>query len=257
MERLIYNNLTKWKENPNRKPLILNGARQVGKTWILKEFGQREYSNMAYINCESTEQIEEVFKDFNVSRMATALSVVSGIDIDPEKTLIFLDEVQEYPRALTALKYFCEDAPQYHVVVAGSLLGISLHQGISFPVGKVDMMNLYPMTLAEFVLAMGNKQAASMLLDGNMKEMDALNSFFIEYLRQYYYVGGMPAAVKAFSENRMPNEARKIQKQILSDYRKDFSKHTSRSEAERGSVGCIDGCVGQRHAAGQQCLLGV
>ena len=211
----------------------MNGARQVGKTWILKEFGQREYANMAYINCESTEQIEDVFKDFNVSRMVTALSVVSGIDIRPEKTLIFLDEVQEYPRALTALKYFCEDAPRYHVVVAGSLLGISLHQGVSFPVGKVDMMNLYPMNLAEFILAMGNKQAVSMLLDGNMKEMGALHSFFIEYLRQYYYVGGMPAAVKAFSESRMPNEVRNIQKQILSDYRKDFSKHTSRSEAER------------------------
>ena len=233
MERMIYNDLLKWKHNTNRKPLILNGARQVGKTWILKEFGRREYEKTAYINCEGADQIEEVFRDFDSSRMVTALSVLSGVDIIPEKTLVFLDEVQEYPRALTALKYFCEDAPQYHIVVAGSLLGISLHQGVSFPVGKVDMLNLYPMTLAEFVLAMGNRQAAEILHNGDMKTASSLNSFFIEMLRKYYYVGGMPAAVKEFAETGKPNEVRKIQKQILSDYRRDFSKHTSRSEAER------------------------
>ena len=225
MERMIYNDLLKWKHNTNRKPLILNGARQVGKTWILKEFGRREYEKTAYINCEGADQIEEVFRDFDSSRMVTALSVLSGVDIIPEKTLVFLDEVQEYPRALTALKYFCEDAPQYHIVVAGSLLGISLHQGVSFPVGKVDMLNLYPMTLAEFVLAMGNRQAAEILHNGDMKTASSLNSFFIEMLRKYYYVGGMPAAVKEFAETGKPNE--------LSDYRRDFSKHTSRSEAER------------------------
>ena len=233
MERLIYNDLLKWKHNANRKPLILNGARQVGKTWILKEFGRREYEKTAYINCERADQIEEVFRDFDSKRMVTALSVMSGVDIIPEKTLVFIDEVQEYPRALTALKYFCEDAPKYHVVVAGSLLGISLHQGVSFPVGKVDMLKLYPMTLTEFALALGNKQAAEILHDGDMKTASSLNSFFIEMLRKYYYVGGMPAAVKEFAENGKPNEVRKIQKQILSDYRKDFSKHTSRSEAER------------------------
>lgn len=233
MERLIYNDLLKWKHNANRKPLILNGARQVGKTWILKEFGRREYEKTAYINCERADQIEEVFRDFDSRRMVTALSVLSGVDIIPEKTLVFIDEVQEYPRALTALKYFCEDAPQYHIVVAGSLLGISLHQGVSFPVGKVDVLNLFPMTLTEFVLALGNKQAAEMLQNGDMKTASSLNSFFIEMLRKYYYVGGMPAAVNEFAENGKPNEVRKIQKQILSDYRRDFSKHTSRSEAER------------------------
>lgn len=233
MERLIYSDLLKWKHNTNRKPLILNGARQVGKTWILKEFGRREYEKTAYVNCEKAVQIEEVFRDFDSSRMVTALSVLSGVDIIPEKTLVFIDEVQEYPRALTALKYFCEDAPQYHIVVAGSLLGISLHQGISFPVGKVDVLNLFPMTLTEFVLALGNKQAAEMLQNGDMKTASSINSFFIEMLRKYYYVGGMPAAVKEFAENGKPNEVRKIQKQILSDYRRDFSKHTSRSEAER------------------------
>ena len=205
----------------------------MGKTWILKEFGRREYEKTAYINCERADQIEEVFRDFDSRRMVTALSVLSGVDIIPEKTLVFIDEVQEYPRALTALKYFCEDAPQYHIVVAGSLLGISLHQGVSFPVGKVDVLNLFPMTLTEFVLALGNKQAAEMLQNGDMKTASSLNSFFIEMLRKYYYVGGMPAAVNEFAENGKPNEVRKIQKQILSDYRRDFSKHTSRSEAER------------------------
>lgn len=233
MERLIYNDLLKWKINPKRKPLILNGARQVGKTWILREFGQREYANTAYINCERTEQIGEIFKDFDTQRIVTVLSAVAGVDITAEKTLIILDEIQEYPRALTALKYFCEDAPEYHIAVAGSLLGISLHEGVSFPVGKVDMLQLYPMTLTEFVLAKGNKPAAETLLNGDMASLNSLNSFYIDFLRQYYYVGGMPAAVKAFCENGGPNEVRAIQKQILSDYRKDFSKHVDKTDAER------------------------
>ena len=233
MERLIYNDLLKWKGRSGRKPLILNGARQVGKTWIIREFGRREYANTAYINCESTPQIEEVFKDFDTRRMVTALSAVSGEAIAAGSTLIVLDEIQEYPRALTALKYFCENAPEYHVIVAGSLLGISLHQGVSFPVGKVDMMNLYPMSFIEFVMAMGKEQAAEMLMNGDISSTSSLNGFFIELLRQYYYVGGMPAAVKSFAEEGNPHEVRKIQKQILADYRKDFSKHVSRSEAER------------------------
>ena len=198
MERLIYNDLLNWKNRVGRKPLILNGARQVGKTWIIREFGRREYANTAYINCESTPQIEEVFKNFDTRRMVTALSAVSGESIAAGSTLIVLDEIQEYPRALTALKYFCENAPEYHVIVAGSLLGISLHQGVSFPVGKVEMMNLYPMSFTEFVMAMGKGQAAEMLQNGDITSTSALNGFFIELLRQYYYVGGMPAAVTRF-----------------------------------------------------------
>ena len=184
MERLIYNDLLKWKGRSGRKPLILNGARQVGKTWIIREFGRREYANTAYINCESTPQIEEVFKDFDTRRMVTALSAVSGESITAGSTLIILDEIQEYPRALTALKYFCENAPEYHVIVAGSLLGISLHQGVSFPVGKVDMMNLYPMSFTEFVMAMGKEQAAEMLQNGDIASTSALNGFFIELLKR-------------------------------------------------------------------------
>ena len=233
MERLLYRELLKWKNKPNRKPLILNGARQVGKTWLLREFGKRKYRNMAYVNCEKVENMDEVFMNFDTRRMVMALSAVTGEGIVPGETLVFLDEIQEYPRALTALKYFCEDAPEYHVVVAGSLLGISLHQGVSFPVGKVEMMHLYPMTFTEFVLAKGNVQAASLLRDGDLEETNSLHTFLMDYLRQYYYTGGMPAAVQAFVGSGNLKEVRGIQQQILSDYRRDFSKHVSHQEAER------------------------
>lgn len=156
MKRLLFNDLSKWKNSNNRKPLILNGSRQVGKTWLLQNFGKEEYKSVAYINCERAENIEFVFTDFDTKRMIMALSAISGVDIRPGgETLIIIDEIQEYPRALTALKYFCEDAPEYHIAVAGSLLGIMLHKGISFPVGKVDMLQLYPMNFEEFLLAMG------------------------------------------------------------------------------------------------------
>ena len=233
MERLLYRELLKWKNKPNRKPLILNGARQVGKTWLLREFGKREYRNMAYVNCEKVENMDEVFMNFDTRRMVMALSAVTGEGIVPGETLVFLDEIQEYPRALNALKYFCEDAPEYHVVVAGSLLGISLHQGVSFPVGKVEMMHLYPMTFTEFVLAKGNVQTASLLRDGDLEETNSLHTFLMDYLRQYYYTGGMPAAVQAFVGSGNLKEVRGIQQQILSDYRRDFSKHVSHQEAER------------------------
>ena len=233
MKRLLYNDLLAWKKNPKRKPLILNGARQVGKTWLLKEFGRCEYASTAYINCERTERIEELFQDFDTQRMITALSALSGVAVHPESTLIVLDEIQEYPRALTALKYFCEDAPGYHVAVAGSLLGISIHQGVSFPVGKVNTMNLFPMTFSEFVQAMGKEQAAEMLRNGTFEDLSSLHSFFTEYLRKYFFTGGMPAAVLEFVNSGNPHEVRAIQKQILRDYRHDFSKHTSSSESER------------------------
>ena len=143
MERLLYRDLLVWKASKHRKPLILNGARQVGKTWLLKEFGQREYESVAYINCEKAVNLDDVFENFDTHRLVRSLSALSGVDILPGKTLLILDEIQEFPRALTSLKYFCEDAPEYHVVVAGSLLGIALHAGVSFPVGKVDFLRLY------------------------------------------------------------------------------------------------------------------
>ena len=186
MERLLYKDLLAWKASKDRKPLILNGARQVGKTWLLKEFGRREYESVAYINCEKAVHLEAVFEDFETVRLVRALSALSGVDIRPGKTLLILDEIQEFPRALTGLKYFCEDAPEYHVVVAGSLLGIALHAGISFPVGKVDFLRLYPLTFEEFLLANNRALAVDAL---NAKEWDtlkSLSSMFVEFLRQFH-----------------------------------------------------------------------
>ena len=233
MKRLLFNDLVKWKNNTSRKPLILNGARQVGKTWLLQNFGREEYKSVAYINCEKAENIEFVFTDFDTRRMIMALSAMSGVDIRPGETLIIIDEIQEYPRALTALKYFCEDAPEYHIAVAGSLLGIMLHKGISFPVGKVDMLQLYPMDFEEFLLAMGKEQLVQLLHSGDWKLIDALSSMYMDFLRQYYYVGGMPAVVKAYSEEAGLIQVRNMQKQILFDYSHDFSKHPDSREVAR------------------------
>ena len=233
MKRLLFSDLVKWKNSADRKPLILNGARQVGKTWLLQNFGREEYKSVAYINCERAENIEFVFADFDAKRMIMALSAMSGVDIRANETLIIIDEIQEYPRALTALKYFCEDAPEYHIAVAGSLLGIMLHQGISFPVGKVDMLQLYPMNFEEFLLAMGKVQLVQSLHSGDWKLIDALSSMYMDFLRQYYYVGGMPAAVKAYSEGAGITQVRSIQKQILFDYSHDFSKHPDGREVAR------------------------
>ena len=233
MKRLLYKDLVKWKDASDRKPLILNGARQVGKTWLLQNFGRGEYKSVAYVNCERAENIEFVFADFDARRMIMALSAMTGVDIRPGETLIIIDEIQEYPRALTALKYFCEDVPEYHIAVAGSLLGIMLHQGVSFPVGKVDMLQLYPMNFEEFLLAMGKEQMAKLLHSGDWKLIDALSSMYMDFLRQYYYVGGMPAAVKAYSEEAGLIQVRRIQKQILFDYSHDFSKHPDSREIAR------------------------
>ncbi len=233
MKRLLINDLVKWKNNPNRKPLILNGARQVGKTWLLQNFGKEEYKSVAYINCERSENLEFVFEDFNVRRIIMAISAVSDVDILPNETLIIVDEIQDYPRALTALKYFCEDAPEYHVAVAGSLLGIMLHSGVSFPVGKVNMLNLYPMNFEEFLMAMGKEQALHALHSGDWKLINALAPMYIDMLRQYYYVGGMPAVVKSYVENYSLMQVREMQKQILFDYSHDFSKHTVSKEIPR------------------------
>ena len=232
MKRLIYNDLKKWKQSPTRKPLILNGARQVGKTWLLKEFGKNEYKNVAYINCERVKNLDEIFVDFNISRLLIALSAYSNVDIKKEETLIIIDEIQEYPRALTSLKYFCEDAPQYHIAVAGSLLGISLHKGISFPVGKVESITLYPMTFEEFLMAMGKEKLVELINSGDWQVINSLSSSYIDLLRQYYFVGGMPEVVKAFANDEGLLEIRKIQNQILSDYRNDFSKHSGNDIAK-------------------------
>lgn len=234
MERLIMNKLVEWKEKKNRKPLILNGARQVGKTWLLKEFGKRYYEDVAYFMCDKDEEISKIFSaNFDIERIILQLGARIGKDIRPEKTLIILDEIQSSPRILECLKFFYEDAPDLHIAVAGSLLGISLHQGNSFPVGKVDMIRVFPMNFEEFLIANKQERLVDIL---NKKDYDSINTLkdtYEKFLRQYYFVGGMPAAVLAYVEKEGLQEVRSIQAQILFDYSRDFSKHVSKTDIPR------------------------
>ena len=225
MERTAYQDLINWKNKKNRKPLILNGARQVGKTWLLKKFGENEYESFAYINCDDTPEMKIIFSDFDSQRLIRNFSSITGVEIIREKTLIVLDEIQEVPNALTALKYFCENAPEYHIIVAGSLLGIGLHEGTGFPVGKVDELSLYPLTFEEFCNALGKNILMNQVKEHKWNELSVLSHTFIELLRQYYYVGGMPAVVKDYCEKQNLKSVRDIQNQILADYKRDFSKH--------------------------------
>lgn len=225
MERTAYQDLINWKNKKNRKPLILNGARQVGKTWLLKKFGENEYESFAYINCDDTPEMKIIFSDFDTQRLIRNFSSITGVEIIREKTLIVLDEIQEVLNALTALKYFCENAPEYHIIVAGSLLGIGLHEGTGFPVGKVDELSLYPLTFEEFCNALGKNILMNQVKEHKWNELSVLSHTFIELLRQYYYVGGMPAVVKDYCEKQNLKSVRDIQNQILADYKRDFSKH--------------------------------
>ncbi len=226
MYRYAIENLDKWKNSKNRKPLIIEGARQVGKTWIMKEFGKKSYNKTVYINFDSNVQMAELFSiDLNVERIIMGLELYAGHKINPDDTLIIFDEVQEVPKALSSLKYFYENAPEYHIVCAGSLLGIALHEGTSFPVGKVDFLKLYPLSFKEFLMAIGLERFAELL---DKKDYDMIKSFkqtYIDALKQYYYVGGMPEVVASFADEKDFNEARKIQKRILTAYEQDFSKH--------------------------------
>ena len=233
MERSIYSSLKKWKESPTRKPLILQGARQVGKTYILKEFGAREYSEVVYINCDDNNDMQNMFVDYDVDRIIRSMSAISGISIKPSTTLLILDEIQEVERGLASLKYFCEKAPEYHVAVAGSLLGITLHEGTSFPVGKVDMLYMYPMDFEEFLLAMGKEQLVELLRNNSWATLTPLRGMLTELLRQYYFVGGMPEAVKAYVERGDIWEVRSIHSKIIDAYRNDMSKHAPKQQVQR------------------------
>lgn len=233
MERSIYSSLKKWKESPTRKPLILQGARQVGKTYILKEFGAREYSEVVYINCDDNNDMQNMFVDYDVDRIIRSMSAISGISIKPSTTLLILDEIQEVERGLASLKYFCEKAPEYHVAVAGSLLGITLHEGTSFPVGKVDMLYMYPMDFEEFLLAMGKEQLVEMLRSNSWAALTPLRGMLTELLRQYYFVGGMPEAVKTYVERGDIWEVRSIHSKIIDAYRNDMSKHVPKQQVQR------------------------
>lgn len=233
MERSIYSSLKKWKESPTRKPLILQGARQVGKTYILKEFGAREYSEVVYINCDDNNDMQNMFVDYDIDRIIRSLSAISGVSIKPSTTLLILDEIQEVERGLASLKYFCEKAPEYHVAVAGSLLGITLHEGTSFPVGKVDMLYMYPMDFEEFLLAMGKEQLVELLRSNSWAALTPLRGMLTELLRQYYFVGGMPEAVKTYVERGDIWEVRSIHSKIIDAYRNDMSKHVPKQQVQR------------------------
>lgn len=226
MYRFAIENLYKWKESKYRKPLIIEGARQVGKTWLMKEFGKNAYKDTVYINFDGNSRMAELFSvDMNPRRIILGLELYAGRKIDPENTLLIFDEVQEVPRALSSLKYFYEDAPQYHIICAGSLLGIALHSGTSFPVGKVNFLKLYPLSFKEFLMATGNERFAELLSQHDYQMISAFKQTYIDALKHYYFVGGMPEAVLHFSENQDFNEVREIQRRILDAYEQDFSKH--------------------------------
>lgn len=226
MYRVAIEKLLKWKEGKRRKPLIIEGARQVGKTWLMKEFGRQAYADTVYINFDSNSRMAELFaSDLDTERLIMGLELYTGHKIDPDNTLLIFDEVQEVPRALTALKYFYENAPQYHIVCAGSMLGIALHEGTSFPVGKVDFLKLYPLSFREFLMAEGKERFAELLDKRNFGMITSFRQTYIDTLKHYYFVGGMPEAVQSFVENQDFNEVREIQKRILAAYEQDFSKH--------------------------------
>lgn len=226
MYRTAMDALLQWKEKINRKPLIIMGARQVGKTWLMKEFGKTHYEKTAYISFYNNKRMDDVFQaDFDIKRILMNLNIESGVTITPGDTLIILDEIQDSPKVLESLKYFCEEALQYHVVAAGSLLGVTIHEGVSYPVGKVDLLDLYPLNFREFLYAMDEQSLADALATKDYALIDNFSEKYLFWLKNYYYVGGMPAVVDEFRQNRDYAEVRQIQNDIVRQYEGDFGKH--------------------------------
>ena len=226
MERYAIKQLIDWKNKKNHKPLIIQGARQVGKTWLMQEFGKKYYEQVAYINFDVDMKSREIFNiDYDTERLIMDIGLVTKTRINPENTLIILDEIQECPRALTSLKYFQENAPQYDIIVAGSLLGVACHEGTGFPVGEVSFMNLYPLSFEEFLLAMGEERFVELLNKKDFKTIKLFNNKYEKLLKQYCYVGGMPEVVNDFIENKDFESVRDLQKEILTAYEEDFTKH--------------------------------
>lgn len=234
MKRKIYKDLLEWKNSGTRKPLLLLGARQVGKTWVMKEFGRKEYEKVVYINCDNEPLTKTLFvDDYNIDRLILGFQAIAGVSINAENTLIILDEIQEAPRGLHSLKYFYEDAPQYHIIAAGSLLGVTLSRTESFPVGKIDMLRMYPLDFTEFIDAVGQSSIGNLLKEKQFSLVETFGKKYEELLFQYYFVGGMPEAVQSFIDRNDPNEIREIQNRILTAYRMDISKHSSKTESIR------------------------
>ena len=233
MRRYALKDFYQWKDSPNRKPLVLKGARQVGKTWLMMEFAKQAFKNFVYVNFEDDSRLGAIFdSDFDINRILFALRTATKKSID-ENTLILFDEIQAAPRALTSLKYFYEKAPQYPVIAAGSLLGLSIHEGASFPVGKVDFLEILPMNFHEFLEATGNSNFVDLLNSGDFATIDVFSDKLTDLLKLYYVVGGMPEAVQSFANDRDLLAVRKIQKNILNSYDSDFSKHVPNSEVPR------------------------
>ena len=234
MKRKLLNNLIEWRNDKNHKPLVLEGARQVGKTWLMKEFGRTQYKKVAYINFDRNEKMCKVFEtDLDTNRLITAIELDVEFKITPEDTLIIFDEIQECPRAITSLKYFNEDAPQYDIIAAGSLLGVAHHFGTGFPVGKVEFLRLYPLSFTEFLDAMGKEQFVELIEKQDFEMIKLFNTKFEDLLKQYTYIGGMPEVVQNFIDNKDFKKVRTIQKRILSSYEKDFSKHIPANTVEK------------------------
>ncbi len=226
MKRNIIQSLEKWKTQPKRKPLIIQGARQVGKTWAMKHFGERHFAQTAYINFDNNPRMKTLFTgDYDINRLILGLKIESGVDIRAEDTLLIFDEIQEVPQALSSLKYFYENAPQFSIVAAGSLLGVSLHHQVSFPVGKVDFLPMYPMDFQEFLTALDKQDLVQLLEMRDWPLIAAMKTAYIDLLRQYYFVGGMPEAVQTFIDTQNFDAVRQVQRNLLAAYEQDFSKH--------------------------------
>jgi hypothetical protein len=234
MFRNAMHDLISWKADKDRKPLIIRGARQVGKTWLMKEFGRTQYEKCAYINFDNNERMASLFSgNLDIHRIVTALQIEAEVMIEAENTLIVFDEVQEVPLALTSLKYFCENAPQYHLVAAGSMQGVALHPGTSFPVGKTDFMDLYPLDFLEFMNASGNENLTQLLKNGDFDLITSFKGKYIDLLKQYYYIGGMPEVVSTFINSQDYAKVREVQKRLLMAYEQDFSKHAPNAAVPR------------------------
>lgn len=229
MEKLV-----EWKNKKNRKPMILKGARQVGKTWLMKEFGKRYFKYTAYINFDNNKHMKDVFEaDYDIERIIMAVNIASGTKIIPGETLIIFDEIQENSKAIASLKYFYENAPEYDIIAAGSLLGVAIHKGVSFPVGKVDTLELNPLSFREFLFAVGEEGLVRLIDSKNTKLMKSYREKYIDWLKKYYYIGGMPEVVDSFIENKDFSEVRYLQNKIIEMYEDDFSKHTTENELPR------------------------
>ena len=235
MERALMKKLVEWKDSPVRKPLILKGARQVGKTWLMQEFGKKYFKKTAYVNFDHNPVMQHIFdQDFDIQRILMAINIETGVVVTPRDTLIIFDEVQEAPAAISTLKYFCENGPEYPVIAAGSMLGVALHEGISYPVGKVNTLSLYPLSFYEFLMAQGEEGLARLLDDDrDMEMMNAFHDKYVTALKNYYYTGGMPEIVRFFSENKDYAAVRKMQEELLEMYEADFSKHMDPRELPR------------------------